>query len=47
MASTEDIIGREDVNDIEAILSITNKDVDALVSHVKSEYDTIFTWDYE
>jgi len=47
MASTEDIIGRSDINDLEAILSITNKDVDALVSHVKSEYDTIFTWDYE
>jgi hypothetical protein len=47
MATTEDIIGRADVNDIEAILSVTNKDVDALVSHVKSNYDTIFTWDYE
>jgi hypothetical protein len=47
MATTEDMIGRADVNDIEAILSVTNKDVDALVSHVKSNYDTIFTWDYE
>jgi len=48
MTSTnEELIGRSDINDLEAILSVTNKDVDALVSHVKSNYDTIFTWDYE
>jgi len=48
MASTnEEIIGRSDINDLEAILSITNSDVDAVVHAVKSEYDTIFTWDYE
>jgi len=48
MTSTnEEIIGRADINDLEAILAVTNKDVDSLVSHVKSEYDTIFTWDYE
>jgi hypothetical protein len=48
MASTnEEIIGRSDSNDLEAILSITNSDVDAAVHSVKSEYDTIFTWDYE
>jgi hypothetical protein len=48
MASTnEEIIGRSDINDLEAILSITNSDVDAVVHSVKSEYDTIFTWDYE
>jgi hypothetical protein len=45
--SNEEIIGRADINDLEAILSVTNSDVDALVSHVKSNYDTIFTWDYE
>src|SRR5437763_1838331 len=48
MASTnEELIGRSDINDLEAILSITNSDVDAVVHSVKSEYDTIFTWDYE
>ncbi|HUR77170.1 MAG TPA: ferritin-like domain-containing protein [Acidimicrobiales bacterium] len=41
------IIGREDINDLEAILSVTNTDRDAVVSHVESHYDTIFTWDYE
>jgi hypothetical protein len=49
MAVTENegIIGREDINDLEAILSVSNTEVDAVISHVKSHYDTIFTWDYE
>ncbi|HUF32281.1 MAG TPA: ferritin-like domain-containing protein [Acidimicrobiales bacterium] len=47
MATNEEIIGRAEVNDLEAILAISNTDVDATVAHVKSEFDTIFTWDYE
>jgi len=47
MGSNIKLIGREDVNDLEAILSVTNTDVDELVHAVRSEYDTIFTWDYE
>ncbi len=47
MSSTEDLIGRADINDLEAILSITNTDVDALVHQVKDNADAIFTWDYE
>src|SRR2546425_9249882 len=47
MASTEEIIGRTDINDLEAILSITNKDVDALAHAVDQNSDAIFTWDYE
>ena len=47
MASYEDIIGRADIDDLEAILSITNTDVDAALHAVRSNYDTIFTWDYE
>src|SRR3712207_9328093 len=47
MTTNLDMIGREEINDLEAILSVTNTDVDALVSHVRSNYDTIFTWDYE
>src|SRR5256885_5532107 len=45
--SIEDLIGRTDINDLEAILSVTNSDRDAVISTVKSEFDTIFTWDYE
>src|SRR3954453_7803278 len=47
MASNQDLIGREDINDLEAILAATNTDVDAAVHTVRSNYDTIFTWDYE
>jgi len=47
MSSTEDLIGRTDVNDLEAILSVSNNDVDALVHTVEDNADAIFTWDYE
>src|SRR3954452_8663295 len=47
MTDFTDLIGREDINDIEAILSITNTEVDAVVHAVTSSPDAIFTWDYE
>jgi hypothetical protein len=47
VTENQNIIGREDINDLEAILSVSNTDVDAVVSHVQAHYDTIFTWDYE
>jgi hypothetical protein len=47
MATTEDLIGRTDVNDLEAILAVTNTDVDEVVRTVKDNADAIFTWDYE
>jgi hypothetical protein len=42
-----DIIGRDEINDLEAILSITNTDVDEAVHTVLDNADAIFTWDYE
>ncbi|MEX2100230.1 MAG: ferritin-like domain-containing protein, partial [Acidimicrobiia bacterium] len=45
--TNEDLIGRADINDIEAILSITNTDVDEIRHTVRAEADAIFTWDYE
>jgi hypothetical protein len=45
--SNEELIGRTEVNDLEAILAITNTDVDELVHAVKDNADAIFTWDYE
>ncbi|HUF98747.1 MAG TPA: ferritin-like domain-containing protein [Ilumatobacter sp.] len=45
-ASNESIIGRADINDIEAILSVTNTDVDEVQHIVKDNADAIFTWDY-
>jgi hypothetical protein len=47
MTTTEDLIGRTDVNDLEAILAVTNTDVDEVVRAVKDNADAIFTWDYE
>src|ERR1700689_3720594 len=48
MASTIDqMIGRDDGGDIEAILAVSNTDVDAVMHAVTSNSDTIFTWNYE
>ena len=47
MATNQDMIGRDEINDLEAILSITNRDVDAVLHTVKSESDALFSWDYE
>jgi hypothetical protein len=47
MGANIKLIGREEINDLEAILSITNTEVDEIAHLVHSEYDTLFTWDYE
>ena len=47
MRDTADIIGRDDINDLEAILSVVNTDTDEQLHAVPSVYETIFTWDYE
>ena len=47
MSTTEEIIGRSDIDDLEAILTITNTDVDAVSHVVADNADAIFTWDYE
>ena len=44
--SNEDIIGRADINDIDAILSVPTVDPNEIVHIVKNNADTIFTWDY-
>src|SRR5688572_28263768 len=44
--SNEAMIGRDDVDDVDAILAITNTDVDEVVHAVRSSSDAIFTWDY-
>ncbi|HXY94785.1 MAG TPA: ferritin-like domain-containing protein [Acidimicrobiia bacterium] len=47
MTDHTDIIGRSGTDDIEAILAITNRDVDEVAHTVRAEADAIFTWDYE
>jgi hypothetical protein len=42
----QEIIGREGLDDIEAILSITNTDVDEVLHAVRDDSDALFTWDY-
>ena len=46
MSSTEELIGRADVNDVEAILAITNTDLDEVQHAVVDNADALFTWDY-
>src|SRR5204863_10147880 len=47
MTTNEELIGRADLDDLEAILSISNKDVEAVLHSVKDNAEAIFTWDYE
>ncbi len=47
MTTNEELIGRADVNDLEAILSVTNTDVSEAIHAVTDNADAIFTWDYE
>ena len=47
MTTNEEMIGRADVDDLEAILAVTNSDRDATVSPVRQTCDVIFTWDYD
>jgi hypothetical protein len=47
MSSFQELIGREDPNDLDAILAITNTEVGQTLHSVKDNADAIFTWDYE
>jgi hypothetical protein len=47
MTSTEHLIGRAEVDDLDAILAIANVDVDAVVHEVDNNASSLFTWDYE
>ncbi len=47
MSTNQEILGRDEINDLEAIMSVTNTDVDAKLHAVGASLDTIFTWDYE
>ena len=47
MSSTEEIIGRAEIDDFEAILSVVGVEEANGLHVVHSDYDSIFTWDYE
>jgi hypothetical protein len=46
MATDEEILGRRNVDDLEAIMLIANTDVDEAIHAVEDHADAIFTWDY-
>jgi hypothetical protein len=47
MTTNNELIGRDEINDLEAILSVSNTDVDAVEHTVGADFDAVFTWDYE
>ncbi|MEY2447977.1 MAG: hypothetical protein QOH79_1453 [Acidimicrobiaceae bacterium] len=47
MTTNEELIGRAEINDLEAILSISNKDINETIHAVTDNAAAIFTWDYE
>jgi len=47
MATNQEMIGRDELDDLEAILSITNSDVNEIQHVIRANSDTLFTWDYE
>src|SRR4249919_135128 len=47
MTSNSELIGRDDVNDLDAILAVTNTEVDEVQHAVHADADAIFTWNYE
>jgi hypothetical protein len=44
--TNESILGRTDLDDLEAILAVSNTDPDEVEHAVKDNADAIFTWDY-
>jgi hypothetical protein len=46
-ATNEQLIGRVEVNDLEAILAVSNSDDQSVDHKVESHYDALFTWEYD
>ncbi len=47
MLSNQEIIGREDINDLQAIFESVGRDDGSVVKTVDNNCPTMFTWDYE
>jgi hypothetical protein len=45
--TNQELLGRDDANDLEAILAITNDDMDSVAHAVVDNAEAIFTWNYE
>ncbi len=46
-SSHGDIIGRDDIDDYDAILAVTNTDVSEVQHAIHADADAVFTWNYE
>ncbi|CAN5888407.1 ferritin-like domain-containing protein [soil metagenome] len=47
ISTNEELIGRADINDLEAILAVSASDQHDSIRAVKDNAEAIFTWDYE
>jgi hypothetical protein len=47
MATNQELLGRDHVDDLEAILAITNTDVSEVEHAIGVDSDALFTWNYE
>ena len=47
MSTVEEMIGRTDPNDFEAILAMTNTDPEEVIHSVEDNAECIYSWDYE
>ena len=47
MSTNDELIGRADINDLEAILAVSADDRDETIRVVQDHSSAIFTWDYE
>ncbi len=47
MATDQEILGRASVNDLEAIMAVSNTDMNEAIHAVQDNADAIFTWDYQ
>ena len=45
--SDAEILGRDEVDDLDAILAMTNSEKDEVIHTVQDNADALFTWDYE
>src|SRR4051794_19317047 len=46
-ATNAELLGRDDINDLEAIMAVSASDQHEAIRAVKDNAEAIFTWDYE
>ena len=46
-ADNRSMIGRDEIDDLESILAVTNTDRDEVIHHVQNHAETVYTWNYD